>query len=289
MDVFFEAGMETGEGPIWDPRNGTLYCVDSTNPALWAFVPGSNEVRRYALPQQVGFAALTYKVDTVVLGLEDGLYAYDLNRRELRLIIDPEPGIAGNRINDGTVDIDGGLIFGTLDLGLRNPTGSAYKLFPDGRLLKFDEGYIVFNGPFADPANPRIFAVNSEVHEVYVFDREADGSFTNKRLFTEWPREWGIPDGLVMDSAGNVWIAHWDGSRITRFSPSGRYEAHIELPVGRVTKIAFGGEDLRTIYATTANRGVERRLQPLAGSVFRLEQDYRGLGPRFVADTLLAL
>lgn len=188
--VFFEAGMQTGEGPLWDPRSQTLWCVDSTNPSIWRFSEETGAVDRMALPERIGFVALTEIPGRLVAGLETGLYHVDFAARGLEFLIDPEPDKPGNRINDGIVDVDGGIIFGTLDDALNAPTGRAYKLYPDGRLVCFDEGYIVFNGPFPHPDGQHVFAVNSEVREIYVFRRSTDGTFRDRRLFTHWPADW---------------------------------------------------------------------------------------------------
>ncbi|WP_226782446.1 SMP-30/gluconolactonase/LRE family protein [Oceaniglobus trochenteri] len=276
-ELLFEAGLETGEGPLWDARISCLYCVDSTNPALWVFDAGGKVIDRIALPQPIGFAALTDSVDRLVVGLADGLYLLDRTTRRLAHILDPEPGIATNRINDGVVDSDGSLVFGTLHDTYTRPDGAMYHLSPTGGLTCFDRGYIVSNGPFPHPDGRRFLTANSEIHEVYVFDRQEEGVFTNKRLFCDWQVAWGIPDGIVCDTQGGVWIGSWGGAALYRFHADGILDLRIDFPVSQVTKAAFGGPDLSDLYVTTASRGRDRRSEPLAGSLFRVRTPFTGL------------
>ena len=277
-EVFFEAGMNTGEGPVWDHRTATLYCVDSTNPAIWAFAQDGRVLDRMALPERIGFIALTESPGCFIAGLQTGLFDISLSDRSLDFLMDPEPDLPGNRINDGIVDLDGALVFGSLDDGLTEPTGRTYRLTGDGTLQNYDSGYIVSNGPYPHPDGERFFHVDSEVGIVRQFRRNSDRSFRRDGTFCDWDMaEWGIPDGIVCDTDGGVWIAHWDGGCVSRFDSDGRRSHSIDLPVSRVTKPAFGGPGMKTMFLTTANRDIDCVREPLAGSVFVIETEFTGL------------
>ncbi|WP_380058053.1 SMP-30/gluconolactonase/LRE family protein [Falsihalocynthiibacter sp. SS001] len=277
VELLFEAGLETGEGPVWDARLQCLYCVDSTNPSVWMFDADGGVLDRIALPQCIGFVALTENTNLLIVGLEDGLYLLDRATRELKFLMDPEPNTPTNRINDGIVDLDGSLVFGTLHGEHTKPEGAFYHVSKSQELTQFDTGYIVSNGPYPHPDGKRFLTANSEIYEVYVFDRAASGGFENKRLFCDWQRSWGIPDGIVCDTDGGVWIGTWGGSRVMRFTSDGAVDFQIEFPVSQVTKVAFGGADLTDIYVTTAHRGLSRRDEPLAGSLFRVKTPFVGI------------
>jgi len=99
-------------------------------------------------------------------------------------------------------------------------------------------------------------------------------------VFVEIPQAAGMPDGLTVDSQGFVWAAHWGGWRVTRYDPAGKLEREIRLPVELVTCIGFGGENLDELYITSAwyNLSESRReAQPLAGDLFRIKTDVRGI------------
>jgi sugar lactone lactonase YvrE len=83
-----------------------------------------------------------------------------------------------------------------------------------------------------------------------------------------------------VDAEGCVWTGLFAGWGARRYSPAGELVEVVRFPVANVTKLAFGGEDLTTVYATTAWKGLslaERETQPLAGGVFRFEADTPGL------------
>jgi L-arabinonolactonase len=77
-----------------------------------------------------------------------------------------------------------------------------------------------------------------------------------------------------------VWSGHWAGWRLTRYTPDGAIERQVGFPVEHVISFAFGGDDLDELYVTTAWYGFDARKrndQPLAGDLFRLKTDVRGL------------
>ena len=197
-------------------------------------------------------------------------------------MIDPEPDLPGNRINDGTVDVDGSLVFGSLDDGLAAPTGRTWRLTPGGELQAIDAGYVVSNGPCAHPDGKRVFFVDSDARLVKVLGRDADGSLAvTGRRFCDWSEpDWGVPDGVACDVDGGVWIAHWGGSRVSRFDARGALTHVMALPVSQVTKVAFGGPDDRTLHVTSANRGIDCAAEPLAGALFVAEVPFRGVPAR---------
>lgn len=275
--TLFEAGMETGEGPLWDHRTQQLYCVDSTNPAIWVFDEDGHPKDRMALPEQIGFVALTPDVDVLIAGLQTGVFLIRPTDRSLTFLFDPEPNLPGNRINDGVVDIDGALVFGSLDNEIRSPSGQAWRVSPQGQLSKFDDGFIVSNGPCALSDGKRFLVADSEDFQIRQYHRDSKSGFVRDGLFCDWQRAWGIPDGMVCDDQGGVWVAHWGGGCVSRFDPAGRLTHRVEVPAHQVTKPAFGGENLETLYLTSANRDMDRAGDPLGGSLFAVKTGFKGL------------
>ena len=83
-----------------------------------------------------------------------------------------------------------------------------------------------------------------------------------------------------MDIEGFVWIAVWDGWRVTRYDPQGRAKHSVNLPVQRPTCPMFGGPELNIIYVTSASIGLsdqDLKEQPLAGGLFAFKADVPGL------------
>jgi sugar lactone lactonase YvrE len=86
---------------------------------------------------------------------------------------------------------------------------------------------------------------------------------------------------MCTDSDGGIWIAHWGGSRVSRFTPDGRLDRSIALPASQITSCAFGGAALDRMFVTSAAVGVET--EPLAGALFEVDSGQRGIAPTLFA------
>lgn len=109
---------------------------------------------------------------------------------------------------------------------------------------------------------------------VYRFDLSEDGVISNKREFVRFEPAWGYPDGMTTDADGCIWIAHWDGARISRFTPDGALDRSIDVPVSRPTSCVFSGNHLERMFVTSASIG--RADEPLAGAVFEVDAGVKG-------------
>ena len=264
-----------GEGALWDHRSGTLLWVDIKNPAIWRFQPETGHSERMEVKERIGFIALTTDPDIVIAGFKSGLARLHLWGGETQPIVSPEPDRPGNRINDGHVGPSGMLYFGTMDDAEGEPTGSFWRW--DGKTLeRFREGFVVTNGPAVSHDGQTLYAVDTRGGTIYAHDLN-DGVPGEPRRFAQFQDGWGHPDGLAVDAEGHLWVCHWGGSRITRFAPDGSVERVVPVPTAQVTKCAFGGPDLTTLYITTAAIGRDPTIDPMAGHVFAVEAGVRGL------------
>lgn len=263
-----------GEGVIWDHRTETLLWVDIKNPSVWRFQPATGQHQRLQAPEPVGFVVLTPDPNVVVGGFRSGLARFDLRSGELTPIVAPEPDRPGNRINDGHVGPDGAIYFGTMHDAETAPTGAFWRW--DGKELScFHEGIVVTNGPASSPDGRIMYATDTTTGTIYAFDFDR-GRPGKPRIFVQFEQGWGHPDGMTVDHRGHVWVCHWGGSRITRFTPEGQPEMVLPVPTAEVTNCTFGGPDLRTLYITTASIGHDPHTDPMAGHLYALETGTHG-------------
>lgn len=264
-----------GEGPVWDHRTGTLLWVDIKNPGIWRYDPETGEHSRTGTPERTGFIALTPDPDVVVAGFKSGLVRFHLGTAEARPLVSPEPDKPGNRINDGHVGPDGALYFGTMDDDEKGPSGAFWRW--DGKeLTRFHSGIVVTNGPAFSHDGQTLYATDTTNGTIHAFDA-GRGRLGEPRRFVHFEEGWGHPDGMAVDAEGHVWVCHWGASRITRFAPDGSVERVLPVPTAQVTKCAFGGPDLTTLYITTAAIGHDPHIDPMAGHLFWVETGIRGL------------
>lgn len=271
-------GAELGEGPLWSAREQALWFVDIKQSRVHRFVPQSGERQSWTAPSPPGFIAPRAGGGFIV-GLKSGLHDFDPRTGEFVRCDDVEPHRPGNRLNDACVDAEGHLWFGSMDDGEEVASGCLYRLTHDGPRA-MDDGYVITNGPAFSPDGRTLYHTDTLGRAIYAFDCGTDGTLANKRVFALIEDGAGYPDGPTVDSEGCVWTGLFAGWSARRYSPTGEFLMEVRFPCANVTKIAFGGADLRTAYATTARKGLDaqaRAEQPLAGGLFRFMVEVPGL------------
>ena len=125
-----------------------------------------------------------------------------------------------------------------------------------------------------------MYLCDTWTRRIYVYDFDIDeGHISNRRLFVELGEADGFPDGLTVDAEGYVWNAHYNGWRITRYSPDATMDRVVRMPVQHVTSVTFGATP-GTLFATTSYfrlNAEERLAQPTAGHVFAMESGTQGI------------
>ena len=142
-----------------------------------------------------------------------------------------------------------------------------------------DTGYVITNGPAISPDGGTLYHTDTLQKRIYAFDLRADGSLSGKRIFVTIEEGAGYPDGPVVDSQGCLWTGLFGGWGARRYSAQGELLDCVSFPVANVTKLAFGGVDLMTVYATTARKGLNSAAladQPLAGGLFCFQAEVPG-------------
>jgi D-xylonolactonase len=269
---------ELGEGPIWHAPSRSVYFVDIKGHQLHRCGEHGGDRHSWTAPQQIGFVAPMAGGD-FVCGCEDGLYRFSPETGIFTLLRQIEHTLPGNRFNDGFVDAQGRLWFGSMDNGESAPTGALYRIDGDGVLARLDDDYIITNGPTLSPDGNTLYHTDTRRRTIYAFDVLADGALANKRVFAV-PAGPGNPDGMAVDAEGVLWVTMFRGARIDRYRPTGELMDSINFPVPNITKLAFGGDDLRTVYVSTAWKGMsaqERAAAPLAGALFSFRSPTPGL------------
>ena len=267
-----------GEGPVWVDRETALYWVNITGRRIYR-LGESSDIREWETPMRVG-AIAPRASGGFIAATDQGFAQIDLDSNRFDILVNPEEHLPGNRFNDGKVDRAGRFWAGTMDDKEREATGSLYRLDPDGRWAKLDEGYQVTNGPAFSPDGRRMYHNDSARQLTYVFDLDDEGNPSNRQVLIRFAGSEGYPDGMTVDCEGCLWIAFWDGWCVRRFTDDGRRLADIPLKVQRPTSCTFGGPDLDRLYVTSATIGIDAQaleMQPCAGGLLLVEAGARGI------------
>lgn len=287
VELVLDLKAELGEGPVWDAGRERLLFVDIMQGHVHEFDPVTRRDRIVDVGFPVGAVAPTVRGDWVVAA-RGGFYRVNPDTGRVALVAAVEADVPDNRMNDGYVDARGRFWAGTMSTVKRRRAGSLYRLDPDGQVTRHITGVTTSNGVDWSLDGKLMYFVDTGINRVDVLDfDETRGEVSGRRPFAYVPALSGKPDGLIVDGEGYVWLALFRGGALHRYTPDGRLNRVVKLPVSLVTKCAFGGPDLADLYITTARTALneeQRKSQPAAGGVFRVRPGVRGRPvPRFAA------
>jgi sugar lactone lactonase YvrE len=269
-----------GEGPLWVERENAVYWVDIVSRKVHRYGTADGSRRSWMFEEQV--TSLSARQQGGFVGtVRDGFAAIDLETNKIEPIVMPESDRPQNRFNDGKVDVSGRYWAGSMDDGEKLETGSLYRLDRDLSLHKMDENYAITNGPTFSKDGRTLYHNDTAKRTIFAFDFAENGAISNKRVFIKLETdEEGYPDGMTVDSESCLWLCHFAGSRITRYSPEGHVLQVISMPVPNITSCTFAGPELDTLYITTARHllsEADLEKYPLSGSLFSCKPGVTGL------------
>ena len=277
VEVVLQARAAVAEGPVWDQRVQRLVWVDIMNNAVHVFDPQSGEDRAVDVGQPVGAAALR-ESGGLVLALRDGFALMNAELDgQVQWVARVEDDIPTSRMNDGKCDAAGRFWAGTMAFDVTPGVGGLYRLDHDYRVTRMLSDVTLSNGLDWSPDNRTMYYVDSTTQRIDALEFDlASGQLGERRPFIEVPEDVGLPDGMTVDAEGGVWLALHGGGAIRRYTPDGRLDRVISLPVKHVTCCAFGGPDFDDLYITSMTYRLPVEDQPLAGSLFRVRPGVRG-------------
>lgn len=278
----FKASCLLGEGVMWHqasdafPSDGFFF-VDIHGQDIHFLDQGWSDHQQWKLPERVGWLIESHDRTTWLVGLQSGVARVRLSTslEFIEWLVRPFEGHLSLRLNDAKADTAGRIWAGTLnnDDEARDD-GVLLRIESDGRFSTVDANYKVTNGPAISTDGQLMLHSDSARRTIFAFDlHPASGRLTNKRIWKILPDDEGYPDGMTFDASDNLWLAHWGAGLISCFSKCGLLLSRTKLPTSNVTSLAFGGTDLKTLVATTAQVGLSKRQlmqQPSAGSVFEI-------------------
>lgn len=289
IEMVLNSHAAIGESPTWVADERALYWIDVKAPALHRFCPDNGSTRSWALSGDIGGFALTGDGGAVV-ALRQGLFRLDLDSGALRLLAPPpfDPGLF--RFNEGACDARGrfwiGVMFDPLKRSASSQPGRLHSFtFAEG-LREEPDAAELHNGMAWSGDGKTFFLSHSNSGEIFAFDYEGIcGNISHRRVFATVPAELGIPDGAAVDTEDGYWSALHGGGKLRRFRPDGSVDRDIDLPVSQPTMAAFAGDDLSTVYITSASDHMSeaaKAKEPHAGGLFRLDAGIRGVARSFL-------
>ena len=291
---------ELGESPFWHPAEQQLYWVDISGKQVYRCNIFMGSIESWPMPSEPGCIAPAQS-GGLVIALRDGIYQARHWGGDLYKLVDAQHDTRTTRFNDGKADPTGRFWAGTMYEPRTKASAQLFSLNRGALDLKVSHATIA-NGLAWSPDTQTVYWADTPTHTVRAWDWDAQtNAMSRERVFKHWPGKpdgWqfgvsghhqsygGRPDGAAIDVEGNYYVAMFEGARICKLSPDGVELASIPVPAQCPTMPCFGGNDLKTLYVTTArqNRSAAELLAyPASGCVFSMQMELPGLPVNFYA------
>lgn len=299
-----------GESPFWHPQEQMLYWVDISGKQILRANIYMRTVESWAMPSEPGCMAPA-RNGGLVIALRDGVYRAKAWGGPLELLTLLPYNPAYHRTNDGKCDALGRFWVGTIDETRTEANAALYCVDARSGTAQVQcvldpalQPASTANGLAFSPDSRTLYWTDTPSHTIWSWDYDLpSGTLSNRRVFASirpklegWQNDpddlengyyRGRPDGAAIDAQGNYWVAMFDGRRICQFGPDGGVLAEIPVPMQCPTMVCFGGEDLKTLYLTSAShhRGAaELAAFPLSGAVLSMRVEVPGLPVNFFCD-----
>ena len=285
-ELVLDARNGTGESPVWHGAEQALYWVDIPARKLCRWIPATGQASSWLAPEMLACIAMTPVANTWIAGAQSGVFRLELKddgQLGFESLAPVSHALPGMRFNDGRCDRQGRFLAGTMLMNMDAcaSVGCVYSYQKESNLIKLLDGFITPNGMAFSPDGRTLYLSDSHpsVQSVWAFDYDlGTGTPSNRRLFIDMKPLPGRPDGAAVDADGCYWISGNDAGLIHRFTPDGRLDRSLAVPVKKPAMCAFGGAGLDTLFVTSIRpEGIDLSDQPLAGGVFALRPGVCGL------------
>ena len=285
-ELVVDARNSVGESPVWRASEQALYWVDISARKLCRWSLPEQQHAEWQAPEMLACIAPMDTGGDWIAGTESGIFRLTpQNSGELGFarLANVQHASAGMRFNDGRCDRQGRFLAGTMLMNMAAGArqGCVYSYRKNSGLTPVLDGFITPNGMAFSPDGRTMYLSDSHptVQLVWAYDYDLEiGTPSNRRLFVDMTPLPGRPDGAAVDADGCYWVCGNDAGLIHRFTPDGKLDRSLAVPVKKPAMCACGGTGLDTLFVTSIRQdGVDLSDQPLAGGLFALRPGVRGL------------
>lgn len=286
VELVLDARNGVGESPVWRAAEQALYWVDIPARTLFRMAIDGGEISQWQAPEMLGCIAPCALGNSWIAGAETGIFVLQPGPQEhlgFERLATVDHAAPGMRFNDGRCDRQGRFLAGTMMMNITpSPRyGCVYSYQKSSGLTKLLDGFVTPNGMAFSPDGRTMYLSDSHAsrQSVWAFNYDIEsGTPSNRRLFIDMNPLPGRPDGAAIDEDGCYWICGNDAGLIHRFTPQGKLDRSLPVPVKKPAMCTFGGASMDTLFVTSIRpEGIDLSDQPLAGGVFALYPGVRGL------------
>jgi gluconolactonase len=243
------------EGPSFD-AGGNLYIVDIPFGRIFKITPD----KKWSLVVEYEGWPNGLKIGSdgriLVADYMHGIMELDAEAGRMKPVLTSRNSESFRGCNDLHIAKNGDIYFTDQgQSGLHDPTGRVYRLKTDGRLDCLIDTGISPNGLVLDPNEGVLFVAMTRDNSVWRAPFMKDGSVSKVGRFCSLFGPSG-PDGMTMDKAGRLFVAHASLGHVFVFAPNGECIARIKSCAGQsCTNVAIGGAKDDRLYITESVTG----------------------------------
>lgn len=291
--ILFEARNIVGESIIWSEAEKALYWVDIGGKRIHRLEIAGNRHDSWPtpdLPTSIGMR----KDGGFILGLRQSVCFWQPDGAFETFAV-PEPHLPDNRLNEGRVAPDGSFWVATMQNNLNadgspkdmdRQSGALYRIAPSGEIKQLTPNEYGITNTMGWTRDGYFLFADTPVNEIYrfAFDPATNSVSDRRTIVKDFAR--GLPDGSCLDADDHLWNCRVvGGSAVAQFDKDGALLQLVELPVSWPTSCTFGGDDLTTLFVTSARFTMPPEhlaAHPQEGSLLAVEGAGRGIPePKF--------
>ena len=264
MKIYDKRQCLLGEGLLWHPELNQLFWFDILGKKLLS--QKNNKTYEWTFNEMPSASGWIDKTK-LLIAFESNLSIFDISNSQLKKIITLEEDNITTRSNDGRTDPWGGFWIGTMGKKAEKNAGKIYRFYK-GNIQVLYNNITVSNSICFSPN--KLFAYYTDTFTNKIMKQKLDNNGwpkSNPEIFVDLSKKHINPDGSIVDSEGCLWNAEWGSSKCTRYDHQGNVLEEKKLPVSQITCPALGGENLQTLYLTSASTELKKD-ELNAGCVF---------------------
>lgn len=250
IKIFDTTNCLLGEGAFWHPNIKQFFWFDIERNKLLTKVKNRKKewVFEYK-PSACGWIDDRF----LLIAFENSLSTFDITTSKLDKIISLEDNNNITRSNDGRADPWGGFWIGTMGKKAEFQAGKIYRFFK-GKVFELYSNITISNSICFSPDKKYAFYTDTVTQKIMRVRLDQEGwPIKDNEVFIDLSKENYNPDGSVIDEFGCLWNAQWGASRVAKYNPEGIFLESIKLPTKQITCPAFGGNDLKKLFITSAS------------------------------------
>ncbi|MFC0352010.1 SMP-30/gluconolactonase/LRE family protein [Undibacterium danionis] len=260
-----------GESPVWLDSHQAWFWVDIIGRTIWSSDATGSHLQSWQTAEMIGCLTPTRSTTAnagqpleFIAGMESGIFTLVLEKegklssQHLAAPAELQPGM---RFNDGRCDRQGRFWSGTMLIDMSEPraAGHLYRYSAEqGVSAPVVSNLLVQNGLAWSPDGRTMYLSDSHPNSqlIWAFDYDTDsGTPHNQRVLVDMKNYDGRPDGAAIDVDGCYWICGNDAGRILRFTPDGKLDRQIAVPMAKPTMCCFGGANMDTLMVASIAAG----------------------------------